>query len=244
MNRPVALITGASKRLGAAIARQLHKDGFNIFIHCHHSEKTAEQLATDLNELREDSAAYFSADLADLAAVEVLAKKALQQWQGINVLVNNASAFYPCEVGSVTDSDWQQLMDSNIKGAFFLSQSLAPELKKDQGCIVNMVDIHSERPLKHYPVYSMAKAALAMMTKSLAKELAPNIRVNGVSPGAILWPDHEVNEDAKQRIIEKIPLQTIGKESDIAKTVSFLVNDASYITGQIIAVDGGRSLTI
>lgn len=244
MSKPVALITGASKRLGAAIARRLHQDGFNIFIHCHHSEKAAEQLATEFNELRADSAAYFSADLADPAAIEALVKEVIQPWQGINTLVNNASAFYPCDVGSVTDNDWQQLMDSNVKGAFFLSQALAPELKKNQGCIVNMVDIHSERPLQHYPVYSMAKAALAMMTKSLAKELAPDIRVNGVSPGAILWPDHEVSDEAKQRIIEKIPLQSIGEETDIAKTVSFLVNDAPYITGQIIAVDGGRSLTI
>ena len=244
MNKPAALITGASKRLGAAIARRLHQDGFNIAIHYHHSERAAEKLTAELNDIRTDSAKYFSADLGDPTAVQALAKNVLQQWQGISVLVNNASAFYPCEVGAVTDKDWQQLMDSNVKGAFFLSQALAPELKKQRGCIVNMVDIHAERPLQHYPIYSMAKAALAMMTKSLAKELAPDIRVNGVSPGAILWPDHEVSEDAKQRIIEKIPLQSIGEEADIAKTVSFLVNDAPYITGQIIAVDGGRSLTI
>jgi len=244
MNKPAALITGASRRLGAAIAHRLHQDGFNICIHYHRSEQAAEQLADKLNASREDSATCLSADLSDPEAVQMLAQKVLEYWKGINVLINNASAFYPRDVGSVTDNDWQQLMDSNVKGAFFLSQALAPELKKHQGCIVNMVDIHSERPLKHYPVYSMAKAALAMMTKSLAKELAPDIRVNGVSPGAILWPDHEVSEDAKQRIIEKIPLQTIGEETDIAKTVSFLVNDAPYITGQIIAVDGGRSLTI
>ncbi len=239
-----ALITGAAQRLGAAITRRLHRDGCNVIIHYRSSAQQAQQLADELNQQRTDSAVCLGADLVDHDAVIRLAEQALGYWGRIDVLINNASSFYPTAVGEATQQDWQQLMAGNAEGAFFLSQALLPSLRQHGGCIVNMVDIHAQRPLDHYPLYSMAKAALAMMTKSLAKELAPAVRVNGVAPGAILWPEHEVADAAKQRILDKIPLQRTGKAEDIARTVAFLVNDAPYITGQIIAVDGGRSLQI
>jgi pteridine reductase len=229
--------------LGAAIVRRLHSDGFNIILHYRSSKQQAQKLVEEFNHQRADSAVCFAADLSNNHDVAQLAEQALGYWGRIDTLINNASSFYSKDIGAIGDSDWQQLMDGNVKGAFFLSQALAPSLRKNRGCIINMVDIHAERPLDHYPVYSMAKAAVAMMTKSLAKELAPEVRVNGVSPGAILWPDHEVDDQAKQRILGKIPLQRIGEESDIVKTISFLL-ESPYITGQIIAVDGGRSLTI
>jgi pteridine reductase len=239
-----ALITGAAHRIGASISRRLHDDGYNVIIHYRQSAEAAQQLVDQLNKDRPDSAVCLSADLSDVSSVQQLAEQALGYWGRIDCLINNASSFYPSVIGEVTEQDWEDLFGGNAKGAFFLSQALTPSLKQHQGCIINLVDIHAQRPLPNYPVYSMAKSAVAMMTLSLAQSLAPDIRVNGVSPGAILWPEHEVTNEAKQAILNKVPMNKIGEPEDIAKTVAFLVDDAPYITGQIISVDGGRTLSI
>ena len=239
MNPKTALVTGAAKRVGAVIAKQLHADGYNIVVHYQHSKEAANNLVAELNALRSNSAKSLSADLGNTEEITKLAERVSAE--GLDLLVNNASSFYPTPIGGVSESDWDQLINSNVKGAFFLSQALAPVLKEHNGAIINIVDIHSEKPMSQYPVYSMAKAALAMMTKSLAKELAPDIRVNGVSPGAILWPEEELEEDQKKVILDRIPLQRTGQPEDIASTVLFLAK-APYITGQIISVDGGRTL--
>lgn len=245
-NQPVALVTGGAQRIGAQICRQLHGRGYRIIIHYRHSLKEAEQLRDELNSLRPESAALVAADMTALADVQSLAEQAQELWQRIDVLVNNASSFYPTAIGEATEADWDALMGSNLKGPFFLSQALAPALKASGGCIVNLVDIYAKNPLPSHSVYCMAKAGVAMMTQSLALELAPEIRVNGVSPGNILWPEHASAywEQEKQALTERVPLGREGGVSDIAKTVAFLVIDAPYITGQILAVDGGRSLAI
>jgi pteridine reductase len=242
--QPVALITGASQRIGAEIARQLHQLGFNIIIHYCHSEKHATDLAQTLNSERKNSAHCLQADLTSLEQVQQLATAAEQYWGQIDVLVNNASSFYPTPINQATDNDWSVLIDSNLKGPFFLTQALTPTLKQQKGCVINLVDIHSERPMRDHTIYSIAKAGVAMMTKTLANEMAPEVRVNGVSPGAILWPEQELAEENKTAILDKVPMKKIGSVSDIARTVTFLINDAPYITGQIIAVDGGRSLNL
>jgi pteridine reductase len=243
---PVALVTGAAQRLGAEICRTLHARGYRIVIHYRSSGAAASELCEALNTLRPESAVTLSADMNSLVDVEALAAKAVSQWQRLDVLVNNASSFYPTPMASVTESQWDDLFGSNLKGAFFLSQALAPALKKSAGCIVNLVDIYGSKPLKSYPAYSMAKAGVAMMTQSLALELAPEVRVNGVSPGAILWPaeETEYSIQEKQELTQRVPLRRQGEASDIAQTVAFLVVDAPYISGQIIAVDGGRSVTL
>ena len=240
----VALITGGAQRIGAQIAGTLHSAGFNIIVHYRQSESQARQLIERLNNDRADSAQCLQANLNIDQDVSTLADKAMQCWGRIDVLINNASSFYPTEMGNCNDAQWHDLMNSNVKGAFFLSQALIPGLKLQQGCIINIVDIHSERPLKTHPIYCMAKAALAMMTKSLAKELGPDIRVNGVSPGAILWPEQDdFGLQQQQQILDRISLARAGEPDDIANTVLFLASHAPYITGQIIAVDGGRTLT-
>jgi pteridine reductase len=241
---PVALVTGAAQRLGAEICRSLHARGYRIIIHYRHSVEPAEGLRDELNAQRPDSAVIFSANMNSLPDVRALADAALLQWQRVDVLVNNASGFYPTAIESATESDWDELFSSNLKGPFFLSQALAPALRKTNGCIVNLVDIYAQKPLRGFPVYSMAKAGVSMMTQSLALELAPEVRVNGVSPGAILWPEHETeySKQERQNINDRVPLQRQGEASDIAQTVVFLVADAPYISGQIIAVDGGRSV--
>lgn len=238
----VALITGAAKRLGAECARLLHDAGYNILLHYHSSEAEAVQRADALNAIRPKSVALLKADLLSLKQVEVLAEKSVQQWGYLDVLVNNASLFYPKAVGEVDENDWNSLLNSNLKAPFFLSQGLAPSLIRRKGCIVNIVDIHAEKGLLGYPVYSIAKAGLVAMTKCLAKELAPNVRVNAVAPGAILWPDHEIGEQQKTEILQKVALQRCGTTVDIARAVRFLVGDADYMTGQILTVDGGRTL--
>lgn len=241
---PVALITGGARRIGAEIAQQLHQAGYNIVLHYRSSMNEAETLAKMLNQQRADSAKIFSADLNDSAALAHLADCALHAWGRLDVLINNASSFYPSPIGSVTTQMWDDLMSSNLKAPFFLAQALASELKKNGGCIINIADIHAQRPLKDHPVYCAAKAGNIMLTQSLARELAPEVRVNGIAPGAILWPEQQrdLSEQTKQEIVEKIPLQKRGSANDIARTVLFLVKDAPYITGQIIAVDGGRSI--
>lgn len=246
----VALVTGAAKRIGAEVARQLHHNNFNLIIHFHQSDKAAQTLVNELNERRENSAICIAADLNNLDQVADLAKQAQQQWQRIDLLVNNASSFYPTPIGETTEDDWNQLINSNLKAPFFLAQALASNLSKTQGCIINIADIYAERPLKKHSVYSIAKAGNVMLTKTLAQELAPLVRVNGIAPGAILWPDDthkkaedKLSDDNKEKMLAKIPLQQRGREQDIARTILFLVKDAPYITGQIIAVDGGRTIT-
>lgn len=236
------LITGAGKRIGAACARRLHSQGCNIILHYNRSATQAQTLCNALNDLRANSASIIQADLQDFDAVERLATKAMTRWNGVDALINNASAFYPQALGEVTEESWNELIGSNLKAPFFLSQALMPTLEERRGCIVNIIDIHAERGLKNYSVYSIAKAGLAAMTRVLAKELAPNIRVNGISPGAILWPEEELSDSAKQEILERIALKRTGEPDDIAKAVSFFVNDAPYVSGQIISVDGGRTL--
>lgn len=240
----VALVTGAARRVGAEIATVLHEAGFNLVLHFNRSGDEAQALCNTMNESRADSAMAIQADLRDQAAIEHLAKTAREQWQRLDVLVNNASSFFPTPVGDITESDWNDLFDTNVKAPLFLSQALAATLKQNHGSIINLADIHAERPLSGHPVYCSAKAANVMLTKSLAKELAPDVRVNGIAPGAILWPenDGELDEASKAKILKKIALKRIGDPRDIARTIRFLVTDAPYITGQIVAVDGGRSL--
>ena len=236
------LITGAARRIGAACARLLHDEGFNICLHYRSSEQDVVQLGEELNHIRADSARMIQADLLNMQEIKKLAQAADGAWGGVGVLLNNASAFYPGTVGEVSEQDWDELLGSNLKAPFFLSQALAPSLSRKQGCIINIIDIHAERGLIGYPVYSIAKAGLAAMTKSLAKELGPEIRVNGVSPGAILWPEQDMSDEIKTEIIQRVALQRNGDPLDIAKAVRFLINDADYITGQILSVDGGRTL--
>jgi pteridine reductase len=236
------LITGAARRIGAACARMMHTQGFNVCLHYHSSTVEANLLCQELNRHRPNSAVMLQADLLNIVELTQLAEKATAIWGGIDALINNASSFYPTQVGQVTEQDWNDLLGSNLKCPFFLSQALLPSLQQRRGCIINIIDIHAERGLKDYPVYSIAKAGLAAMTKSLAKELAPAIRVNGVSPGAILWPEHDMSAALKNAILQRVALQRSGEPIDIARTVKFLISDADYITGQIIAVDGGRTL--
>ena len=239
-----ALVTGAAHRIGAEISRKLHSHGLNIIIHYRESQQAAESLASELNTSRQNSAQCLQGDLSDHQAVIALAQQSINCFGRLDVLVNNASSFYPTPVEKASENDWNLLVDSNLKGPFFLSQALSAELQKSAGTIINIVDIHSDKPLRDHSIYSIAKAGVAMMTKTLAKELAPDIRVNGVSPGAILWPEQSMSDADKKEILDNIPLKTLGASSDIAATVEFLVNSAPYITGQIIAVDGGRSLSM
>jgi len=236
------LITGAAKRIGAACARLLHSEGYNVFLHYRSSATEAQQLCDQLNQLRPGSAKIMQADLLNMAELESAAREACLTWGGIDVLVNNASSFYPTAITDVTERQWDELLGSNLKAPFFLAKALAKTLTDNKGCIVNIVDIHAERGLINYPVYSISKAGLAAMTKILAKELGPAVRVNGVAPGAILWPDNDLSESAKLEILQRVALKRSGEPDDIAKAVLFLIKDADYITGQILTVDGGRTL--
>ncbi len=236
------LITGAAKRIGAACARMLHQQGCNIVLHYRSSKQDALQLCEELNQIRPDSVKIMQADLLNKNELSKLAEKSESAWGSLDILINNASAFYPQPVEEVTEQDWELLLGSNLKAPFFLSQKLTSTLTATNGCIINIIDIHAERGLKDYPVYSIAKAGLAAMTKILAKELAPGVRVNGVSPGAILWPENELSVQYKAEILQKVALKRSGKLEDIAKAILFLAKDAPYITGQIITVDGGRTL--
>jgi len=236
------LITGAAKRIGAACARLLHGEGCNVFLHYRSSKEAALQLCYELNQMRPDSACVMQADLLNMEELESLASEASMAWGGIDVLVNNAASFYPASVADVTEPQWDELMGSNLKAPFFLAKSLSKTLANNSGCIVNVVDIHAERGLMGYPVYSISKAGLVAMTKILAKEFGPTVRVNGVAPGAILWPDNDLSEQEKQEILQRVALKRIGEPADIAKAVWFLIKDADYMTGQILTVDGGRTL--
>lgn len=236
------LITGAAKRIGAACARLLHSEGCNIVLHYRSSRDDALLLCKELNQKRPDSAKMIQADLLNMHELTAVAKEAVLAWGGIDVLINNASAFYPTVVTDVAEQQWEELMGSNLKAPFFLTKSLAETLTDNKGCIVNIVDIHADRGLKGYPVYSIAKAGLAAMTRVLAKELGPAVRVNAVSPGAILWPESDLSEQGKAEILQRVILKRRGEPLDIAKAVLFLIKDADYMTGQILTVDGGRTL--
>ncbi|GGK73357.1 pteridine reductase [Amphritea balenae] len=243
MTAPVALVTGAARRIGASIARLLHKQGYQIIIHHNRSTEAANLLVTELNQIRATSAISLQADLNNHTEVQQLSDQALN-WQGkVDLLVNNASSFYPTPVEQSSENQWEDLLNSNLKAAYFLSARLSASLKQHQGCIINLIDIHAQRGLPDYPIYSIAKAGLQMMTLSLAKELAPSVRVNGVSPGPILWPEAEaaINNNEKNAIIEKTLLKRTGCPEDIAEAVLFLAQQ-QFITGQILAVDGGKSL--
>ena len=242
MEGKVALVTGGARRAGAAIARRLHQAGASVLIHCRDSEAQASALVKELNSLRAGSAASVKAELLAPVAPRALVGAALSAFGRLDLLVNNASSFYPVRVGAIEASHWEELMGSNLRAPLFLAQEAAPELAKSQGSIVNIVDIHAERPLKGYPLYSIAKAGLAAMTRSLALELAPRVRVNGVAPGAIAWPEDGQFEPAERsRIVATTPLGRMGTPEDIAQAVHFLAN-APFVTGQILAVDGGRSI--
>ncbi len=239
-----ALITGGARRIGAITTRTLHQAGYNVVIHCRMSRQAADELAAELNSFRPGSASVIQADLNNETIYNHLIEQAYHCWNRLDVLVNNASSFFPTAMGKITLDDWDNLINSNMKAPLFLSQAAIPYLKQTQGNIINIVDIHAQRPMREHPVYCAAKAGLAMLTMSLAKDLGPEIRVNGVAPGAILWPDNDMPEHTKNLILERTSLKRPGKPIDIAKTILFLARDADYITGQIITVDGGRSLNI
>jgi pteridine reductase len=236
------LITGAAKRIGAACARRLHQEGCHVIVHYRGSEREAHELCDELNRQRPASASVLQADLLDKGQLERVADAAQKIRGGIDVLINNASAFYSTPFGEVTEAHWDALLGSNLKAPFFLAQALRDSLKARQGCIVNIVDIHAERGLAGFPVYSIAKAGLAAMTRVLAKEMGPEVRVNGVAPGAIIWPERNLSDRTKQEILQRVALKRSGEPDDIAKAVLFLIRDADYMTGQILTVDGGRTL--
>lgn len=243
---PVILITGAARRVGAAIARSLHAAGARLALHYRHSADEAQRLADEFNRQRPDSASCHAADLCQSASLPALLADVLTRHGRLDGLVNNASAFYATPVGQITETDWDALIGSNLKGPLFLSQSAAPHLRAATGAIINITDIHAEQPLKNYPLYCAAKAGLLGLTRALALELAPQVRVNAIAPGPIDWPEGPAALDfdgsAQQRIIEQTLLRRQGSPEDIARTVHFLLFDAPYITGQVIAVDGGRSI--
>lgn len=241
--KPVVLITGAARRVGAEIVRTLHAEGYNIALHYRSSSEDADALAAELNETRQASVKTLQGDLEDTASLPALVTKAEGFWGRLDVLINNASSFYPTPVGTITEADWENLFGSNLKGPLFLSQAAAEPLTESEGCIINIVDIHADRPLKNHTVYCCAKAGLVMLTKSLARELGPKVRCNAVAPGAIMWPETDQSEDEKNEIVSRTALKRSGSPQDIAKAVRFLVTDAPYVTGQIIPVDGGRTLS-
>jgi len=238
----VLLITGGARRVGAAIARGLHAAGANVLLHYRSSAAAAKALAQELNEMRPGSVAIHGADLLHPAAAEELVAAARRQFGRLDILINNASSFYPSPVGEITAAQWDDLIGSNLKAPLFLSQAAAAALRLQRGLIVNIVDIHGMRPLKGHVVYSVAKAGLAMLTRSLARELGPEVRVNGIAPGPVLWPEGPMAAGLQQEIIDKTALKRHGTPQDIVRTALFLARDAPFITGQIIAVDGGRSV--
>ena len=239
---PTILITGAARRVGAAIARTLHASGARVILHYRSSAVAAEQLAAALNSVRPDSALLLRGDLRQDGMGEHLVSSVIDQVGRLDGLVNNASSFFPTPVGEIRLADWDDLIGSNLKGPLFLSQAAAPHLKRNHGAIVNIIDIHAERPLSGYPLYCAAKAGLLGLTRALALELAPQVRVNGVSPGPIAWPDDDLfSADERAAIVNHTLLRREGEPQDIAGAVRYLMLDAPYVTGQIIAVDGGRS---
>lgn len=242
----VALITGAARRLGAEIAHTLHEAGFNVVLHYHRSFEEAKRLCTVFNENRPGSAVILQADLADTRHLADLVKNAAQQWGHLDVLINNASRFYKTSIDTVTEENWDDLLNSNLKAPFFLSQAAMSYLHARKGCIVNLADVHGERPMRDYGVYCVSKAGLLMLTKMLAKELGPSIRVNAVSPGTVMLPEglNTLKKDEKEKILSRVALRRHGTPKDVAKAVLYLVAQADYVTGTVLTVDGGRSLMI
>ena len=245
MQGKVVLITGGAKRVGAATCRRLHSAGANLMLHYRVSAGEARLLQAELNHQRKDSVALIQADLLDIAKLPAMVEQTVQSFGRLDALVNNASSFFQTPVGEITAAAWEDLIGTNVRAPLFLSQAAAPALKKSQGAIVNITDIHAERPLKNYVVYSVAKAGLVGLTRSLARELAPEVRVNAIAPGPILWPDDEsFDELSRQRIISHTPLKREGTPEDIAKAVHFLLAEATYVTGETINVDGGRHVAL
>jgi pteridine reductase len=241
----VVLVTGGAKRVGAAIARRLHREGAKLMLHYRGSEREAKSLRAELNAARPESVALVQADLLDTAGLPEIVKNTLGRFERLDALVNNASAFFPTPVGEMTPANWETLIGANLRAPLFLSQAAAPHLKKTGGAIVNITDIHADRPLKSYVIYSIAKTGLVGLTRSLARELAPEVRVNGVAPGAIVWPEDGSWDDlTRQRIVSHTLLRRTGEPDDIARAVLYLLAEAPYVTGQVIAVDGGRSINL
>lgn len=241
MHSKTVLITGAGKRIGAGIARYLHENGMNIIINYNNSAKKAHELARKLNDIRNDSAITLQGDISQKKYHQTLIDSALTFKGSIDVLINNASAFYPTPITEICEEQWEALINTNLKAPLFLSKLAAPSIGENKGCIINMVDIHAHLPLKNHTIYSISKSGLVMLTKSLAKELAPNIRVNAIAPGAICWQEN-IKGSYKQDIIDKTMLKREGKIEDISKTVLYLIRDANYVTGQVINIDGGKTL--
>jgi pteridine reductase len=242
LNGKVALITGAAHRIGERIARLLHAEGMDLALHYHRSREAAEALQQELQSQRQGSVQLVQANLCDIPRLPGLVEEVTGYHGRLDLLVNNASSFYPTPLEEATEAQWDELLGSNLKGPFFLTRAAAPLLRASQGVVVNLVDIHAQRPLKAHPIYSIAKAGNAMLVKTLARELGPEVRVNGISPGAILWPEQGLSDAAKEEILGRTALRRPGTPDDIARTLLFLARDADYITGQIIAVDGGRTL--
>ena len=244
MQGDAVLITGAARRIGAATARKLHEAGASIAVHCNRSRAEADALAAELNGRRAGSCAVVQGDLLDLAALPRIVEDAARAFGRLDALVNNASSFYATPFGSITQREWDDLIGSNLRAPLFLAQTAAARLRATKGSIVNIVDIHAERPLANFLVYSVAKSGLAGLTRALALELGPDVRVNGVAPGAILWPDGSEHFDGSERtrIAEQTPLERIGTPEDVAGAVKYLLFDAPFVTGQVLAVDGGRSI--
>jgi len=235
-------VTGGAKRLGAAMARRLHAAGASVVVHYHRSREAADQLVAELHAVRAGSTLAVRGDLNDVDCLPALVARAVERFGRIDVLINNASTFYPTPVGTITAAQFDDLIGTNLRAPLFLSQAAAPALRETRGLIINMVDIHARRPLRAHPVYSAAKAGLVMLTKSLARELGPEVRVNGIAPGPVLWPERDLDESLKTEIVAKTALKRSGSPEDIARTALFLATEAPYVTGQVIAVDGGRSL--
>jgi len=239
----VILVTGASQRIGERIVRLMHAEGMNIILHYRSSRDDAKKIQQELNELRADSVILIQADLSETSKISEMIREAVKGWGRIDAIVNNASSFYPTPVGEINEQVWDDLINSNLKAPLFLCQAAAPYLKQQQGSIVNIVDIHADRPLKNHTIYCIAKAGLVMLTKSLARELAPEVRVNAIAPGAILWPENDIDDVTKKRILSGTVLKRQGSAEDIATAVRFLIKEANYMSGQILTVDGGRTLS-
>ena len=241
-SRPAALVTGAARRVGATIARHLHAAGYDVALHARRSHAELDALIASLEAKRPRSTLALDADFENVDSLPPLVEKAIARFGRLDALVNNASAFYPTPVGTATAAQWDELFAANARAPFFLSQAAAPHLAKRHGSIVNLVDIYAERPLARHPVYSMSKAAIAAMTRALAIDLAPDVRVNGVAPGAVLWPENGKNDADRAALVERTPLKRVGSPDDVASAVLWLVRDAPFVTGEIIRVDGGRHL--
>lgn len=242
LSNHAVLVTGAARRIGAALVRGFHAEGASVAIHYHRSARDAEVLCEELNALRRDSAITVGADLMDAAAMPRIVERVTSTFGRLTVLINNASTFYPTPLGRITPAQWDDLMGTNLKAPLFLTQAATLALRESHGLVINLVDIHAQRPLPEHTVYSAAKAGLAMLTRSLARELSPEVRVNGIAPGPILWPDGGIDATTKHEIVSKTLLKRKGNPEDIVRAALYFAKDAPYVTGQILAVDGGRSV--